>query len=195
MPSVMRTLAGYLDGNMSKESRLLSLVLRHKPEEIGITLDKGGWAVVSELLKGMSARGNKITMAELEEIVATNDKQRFSFNETKTKIRANQGHSVSVDLGLKPVVPPKILYHGTAISNLDVILKTGIKKMNRLHVHLSADVATASKVGSRHGKPVVLEVNAEAMHKDGHAFFQSANQVWLTDKVPVEYILVNYIYK
>lgn len=177
---------------MSKDSRLLSLVLRHKPEEIGISLDKNGWALVSDLLKGMAARGNKITMAELEEIVATNDKQRFSFNDNKTKIRANQGHSVKIDLDLKALVPPAVLYHGTAQKSINGIMKIGLDKMNRRHVHLSADKETALKVGSRHGKPVILEINSKAMHDIGHTFWQSENGVWLTDKVPVEYITILY---
>ena len=180
---------------MSKESRLLSLVLRHKPEEIGITLDKNGWADVKDLLKGMAARGNKITMAELEDMVANNDKQRFAFNETKTKIRANQGHSIEVDLELIETQPPDILYHGTASSSLDAIFKTGISKMNRQYVHLSADMKTAIKVGSRHGKPVVLEIKAALMSADGYKFWRSSNGVWLTDQVPAKYISVDYVYK
>ncbi len=166
-------------------SKLLSLVLRHKPETIGIELDKNGWADVSELL---SKIGRNISMDLLEEIVATSDKKRFAFNDAKTKIRANQGHSINVDVELKVVTPPKILYHGTADRFLESIMAKGLEKGNRLHVHLSENYDTATKVGIRHGKPLILKIDAEKMNNDGYKFYLSANNVWLTDFVPVKYI-------
>jgi len=177
---------------MSRESKILSLVLRHKPEVIGITLDKNGWVLVSDLICGMKNYGRPITMVELENIVATNDKKRFAFNDDHTKIRANQGHSVEIDLALTETTPPPILYHGTAQSSVESIKQSGLTKMKRQHVHLSADKETAIKVGSRHGKPVVLKINTAQMLVDGYKFYQAANGVWLTDKVPYEYISFNY---
>ncbi|MDO4880658.1 MAG: RNA 2'-phosphotransferase [Capnocytophaga sp.] len=170
-----------------KESKFLSLVLRHSPEVIGITIDKHGWAEVDLLIKKMSKRF-PFNLKMLEEIVATDSKQRYAFSEDKTKIRANQGHSITVELDLLPKTPPEVLYHGTASRFVESILKSGLLKQGRQYVHLSADIATATKVGSRHGNPVVFKVDAAAMQKAGEQFYLSNNGVWLTDKVPAEFL-------
>lgn len=172
----------------NKLSVFISLILRHRPEVINISLDKYGYANVDELIKGVNNSGKKLTREILEDIVKTDNKNRYSFNEDKTKIRANQGHSINVDVGLKMAIPPEILYHGTAEKSLDYILLDGIKKMNRLYVHLSDNLETAKKVGSRHGKPVVLIIDAKKMVEDGYNFYLSDNKVWLTDFVPKKYI-------
>ena len=170
-------------------SKKLSLVLRHKPEVIGIELDSNGWADVDIFIENFNKKFKaELTMEKLEEIVRTNDKKRYSFNEDKTKIRANQGHSINVDVELKQAVPPEILYHGTALRFADSIEKHGILKMNRLYVHLSLDEATALKVGIRHGKPVIFKVKAGEMSRAGHIFYLSENNVWLTDSVSPQYI-------
>lgn len=166
----------------------LSLVLRHKPEEIGLTLNENGWVSVEVLLHQMNGYGKKISMEELEEIVATNDKKRYQFSEDKASIRASQGHSVAVDLELPSAIPPQFLYHGTAERNVISILQNGIEKRKRHHVHLSKDEATAVNVGSRHGKPVVLTILSGEMAADGFKFYISENGVWLTDEVPAKYI-------
>lgn len=166
----------------------MSLVLRHQPEDIGLQLDEQGWAKVDELISKMNARGIHINFEIINEVVETNDKKRFAFNEDKTLIRASQGHSIEVELNLSETVPPDTLYHGTAIKYLDSILKTGLKKQNRQHVHLSATIETARAVGSRHGKPIILVINAKEMLVTGFKFYLSENKVWLTDTVPVEYI-------
>lgn len=171
-------------------SKFLSLILRHKPETIGIKLDKHGWANVDELIKKMS-KEKYITKDILEYIVEHDDKQRYSFNEDKTMIRANQGHSVKVDVELEEKEPPVILYHGTATKFVEGIEKEGLKHQNRLYVHLSKDIDTATKVGLRHGKLVIYEVKAKEMFNDGFKFFISANGVWLTDHVPVKYLRRN----
>lgn len=177
---------------MSKDklSIFISLILRHKPEEIGISLDEHGWANVEELINGINNTGRKIDMEILEEIVRTDNKKRYSFNEDKTLIRANQGHSIPVDVELKEAIPPKILYHGTAARFLGSISEQGIKPMNRLYVHLSEDFDTAVKVGSRHGKNAILEIDAERMYKDGIKFYLSENNVWLTKYVDWKYVLL-----
>lgn len=169
-------------------SKLLSLVLRHSPETIGIELDENGWANVQELIGKCEKYRYHFSMDDLVEIVETNDKKRFSFNEKRSMIRANQGHSVNIDLALTPVEPPEYLYHGTATRFVESINEKGIVKQSRQHVHLSKDKETALKVGSRHGKPIVLTIMAEQMYKDGILFYQSANGVWLTDYVDVKYI-------
>lgn len=153
-----------------------------------MTLGPGGWVGVDELLAACAARSMAVSRAELDEVVARNNKQRFAFDETGQRIRANQGHSVEVDLELAPAEPPAILYHGTASHNLGDILAQGLRRMNRHHVHLSQEIATAANVGGRHGKPVVLEVAAAAMRQAGHVFYCSANGVWLTDSVPPEFL-------
>lgn len=170
-------------------SRFISLILRHKPETIGITLDKHGWADVDELLDGINDYGKKINLSMLQEIVNTDGKQRYSFNEDKTLIRANQGHSVNVDVELKEAVPPKYLYHGTGEKYLDSINKSGLISKSRLYVHLSSDAETAIAVGKRHGKPVVFVIESEAMYRDGYKFYLSENGVWLTKKVPSYYLI------
>ncbi|MBQ3095290.1 MAG: RNA 2'-phosphotransferase [Clostridia bacterium] len=170
-------------------SRYIALILRHKPETIDIKLDEHGWARVDELLEGVSKTHHPLTMEMLEKIVEIDDKQRFAFNEEKTLIRANQGHSVSVDVELKEAVPPKILYHGTAEKYVASIDQAGLIPKARLYVHLSETVETATKVGSRHGKPVVYTVDTESMSNDGYVFYMSANGVWLTKAVPVEYLM------
>lgn len=174
---------------LTQISKFLSLVLRHKPETIGIQLDTSGWADVSDLLEKANNHGVKFDKATLHLVVETNSKKRFAFNETQDKIRASQGHSVNVDLGYQNHQPPEILYHGTKESAVESILETGIEKRNRQHVHLSIDTETAIKVGQRHGKPVVLKVMAGQMFRDNYAFFLSANGVWLTDYVPKAYLM------
>lgn len=175
--------------NDLKLGRFISLILRHKPETIDLKLDKNGWANVNELIKKISKSGREIDFKTLERIVNENNKKRYSFNDDKTKIRAVQGHSIEVDLELKEVVPPAILYHGTAFKNLENIKKQGIKKMNRQHVHLSADVEIAKNVATRHsGKYIILEIDTEAMLKENYKFYLSENKVWLTDFVPSKFI-------
>ena len=169
-------------------SKRLSYILRHHPDSVGLTLDFEGWAKVDELLLALRKHGMSISIGELQEVVANNDKRRFAFSPDRKSIRANQGHSINISLGLQAIVPNAQLYHGTATRHLDSIKETGLEKRNRHHVHLSADTKTAHKVGSRHGKPIVLIVKAKEMHADGYEFFETANGVWLTDAVPVKYI-------
>lgn len=168
-------------------SRYIALILRHKPEVIGITLDEHGWARVDELIEGVG-RTHPIDMKMLEEIVRTDDKQRYAFNDDKTLIRANQGHSVEVEVELKEAVPPCILYHGTAEKFVSLINHSGLISKTRLYVHLSQTSETALTVGARHGKPVIFEVDAARMHDDGYRFYLSANGVWLTKSVPIKYL-------
>ena len=173
--------------NDIKLGRFLCLVLRHHPEEAGITLDEHGWADVGALLRGVCATGREIDREMLERIVREDNKQRYSFNEDHTKIRANQGHSIPVDVELRKVQPPQYLYHGTAARFLPAIRTDGIRKMNRQYVHLSPDYQTAVAVGRRHGSPVVvLRIDAGAMAQNGMAFFRSENGVWLCEYVPPE---------
>lgn len=169
-------------------SKFLSLILRHKPEVLGISLDKEGWVSVAELLDKMQQKGMVVDLQQLQEVVDTNDKKRYSFSADGTKIRANQGHSLAVELGLEPLAPPAVLYHGTAIQNISSILKEGLERRTRQHVHLSQDSETARKVGQRHGKPVILLIRSEQMHREGHLFYHSANGVWLTNAVPLKFI-------
>ena len=168
-------------------SKYISLILRHKPETIGISLDEHGWANVEELIAGI-AKNNEFNMDILEEIVRTDEKQRYSFNEDKTLIRANQGHSIAVDVELEEQVPPKILWHGTGEKYVSSIDNEGLIPKSRLYVHLSKDEETAVKVGSRHGKPVIYHVLAKQMYDDGYKFYLSVNGVWLTKEVPVKYL-------
>jgi putative RNA 2'-phosphotransferase len=169
-------------------SKFLSLVLRHQPEKIGLNLSQSGWASVERLIEASRRHGIEFTLDELQNIVASNDKRRFSLSEDGLWIRANQGHSIEVELGYAPAVPSEILYHGTAERFLASIKQQGLIKGKRHHVHLSADVDTATKVGRRHGKPVVLRIEAGRMRQDGFIFYLSSNGVWLTERVPARYL-------
>ncbi|MGW7254549.1 RNA 2'-phosphotransferase [Streptomyces sp. NPDC054834] len=169
-----------------KVSKYLSKHLRHQPERIGLTLDEGGWIEIGTLIAAATAHGFRFTREELDHVVAVNDKKRFAVE--GTRIRASQGHSIDVDLGLPPATPPAYLYHGTVARNLDAIRAEGLRPMNRHDVHLSADRETAERVGARRGRPVVLPVDAAAMHRIGHVFHVSANGVWLTKAVPPQYL-------
>ncbi len=171
----------------NETSKYISLILRHKPETIGITLDEHGWADVSELIKGIS-KTHHLDMETLEEIVKTDNKQRYSFNEDKTKIRANQGHSIPVDVELDAKEPPEFLWHGTGEKFVASIDREGLIPKSRLYVHLSADYDTAKVVGARHGKPVIYKVKSGEMQQYGYTFYQSVNGVWLTKEVPTKYL-------
>lgn len=171
-------------------SKFIALVLRHKPETIGITLDEHGWADVDALIAGIS-KTQKLDREMLEEIVREDEKQRYIFNEDHTKIRASQGHSIAVDVELEEVVPPEILFHGTGAKFISSIDEQGLLPKNRLYVHLSADSETAKKVGSRHGRPFLYTVLSGRMHADGYVFYRSANGVWLTKSVPPQYLRKN----
>jgi len=173
---------------MTRLSKFLSLVLRHDPGCIGLSLNRHGWASVSDLMALAHKKGTQITTTQLEEVVADNDKKRFAFNDDHTQIRASQGHSIDIDLGLPPRVPPAIVYHGTTVRFLDRIRKEGLNSQRRKHVHLSPDKITATAVGKRHGTPVVIPVKAGEMHKKGGVFYLSDNNVWLTHSVPIEFI-------
>lgn len=173
--------------NIKETSKFMSLILRHKPETIGISLDEHGWADVDELIAGIS-KTHEFSRDMLEEIVRTDEKQRYSFNEDKTLIRANQGHSIPVDVELDEVEPPEELWHGTGEKYVSSIDKEGLIPKSRLYVHLSKDKETAVKVGKRHGKPVLYIVKAGEMCKDGYKFYLSKNGVWLTKEVPVKYL-------
>lgn len=172
-----------------KISKFLSLVLRHQPQKIDIALDASGWVAVEELLTAANAHQFPLTREELTAIVINNDKHRFSFSEDGKYIRANQGHSINVELGYQPTSPSEFLYHGTAERFLPAIRKEGLKRMARHHVHLSSDHETAIKVGKRHGKPVVLKIKSGQMAEDGFQFYLSENGVWLTECVPVLYLI------
>jgi len=169
-------------------SKFLSLVLRHQPQLIGIELDEQGWVNVDELLKQANVHGNNLDMELLSHVVETNSKKRFAFDQNRQRIRASQGHSVEVELGYQPQMPPEILYHGTGEKSVTAIQESGLEKRSRQHVHLSRDIETAIQVGSRHGKPAVFNVLAGEMHKNGCVFYLSENKVWLTDKVPVQFL-------
>ena len=175
---------------MKKMSVFLSLVLRHQPDAAGITLDEHGWADVEALIEGFQKTGRPLDLEMLKEIVRTDEKGRYSMSEDGTLIRANQGHSIPVDVELKETRPPKVLFHGTAERFLPTIMTQGLKSMSRLYVHLSADYDTAVKVGKRHGKTVVLSVDAESMARDGAVFYLSENGVWLTGPVDSRYLEV-----
>jgi putative RNA 2'-phosphotransferase len=177
-----------MEKKLAKLSKFMSLVLRHQPETIGLTLDAEGWADVTDMLARMNQHGTKCDLPLLEQVVTTNDKQRFAFNADHTKIRANQGHSVEIDLALRPQAPPEILLHGTVAKFLDSILAQGLLPGSRQHVHLSTDEAVARSVGARRGQPVVLRIRAGDMHRAGHEFFCSENGVWLTTQVPAQYL-------
>jgi putative RNA 2'-phosphotransferase len=174
--------------DLTQASKFLSYVLRHQPDSIGLTLAPDGSVSVDQLLSKSVAAGQVIDHAMLNEIVATSDKKRFTLSPDGTRIRAAQGHSVEVVLGLEPVPPPETLYHGTATRSLDSIRVHGLRPGSRQQVHLSADAATATAVGQRHGKPVVLRVEAGEMHRRGHSFYRADNGVWLTDSVPAKFL-------
>jgi len=176
------------NSRLVKISKYLSKHLRHQPERLGLKLAPGGWVKVDELLTACAKHSFPISRAELNEVVANNDKQRFSFDSTGTLIRANQGHSIEIDLQLESAIPPDVLYHGTGHKAVELIMHYGLSKMSRHHVHLSKDMETAYKVGARHGHPVVFIVDAKAMHETGYTFYCSDNGVWLVDSVPPEYL-------
>jgi len=169
---------------LNKISKYLSFILRHKPESVNLKLDGKGWADIDELI--LKTKKFRLNRKLLEEVVLADNKQRYIIS--GNKIRANQGHSINIDLELKPQIPPEILYHGTATRFLDSIMKTGLKALNRQYVHLSKDLKTATNVGSRHGKVVILQIDTVKMLEDGFKFYVSENGVWLTDHVPVKYI-------
>jgi len=171
---------------LTKISKYLSYILRHKPESIGIKLSENGWCSIDELIE-KTTKFN-LTKEVIDIVIQTNDKQRFISNLSSTMIRANQGHSIDIDLGLEPIKPPKRLFHGTAIRFMDSIKKKGITKQNRQYVHLSESISIAWHVGSRHGKPIVLFISSYRMVKDGYKFYKSENNVWLVDNVPIKYI-------
>ncbi len=171
-------------------SKFLSLILRHQPEKIGVELDSNGWANIDELIQLANAKGKRLSRQLIDRVVAENNKQRFAISEDGLRIRASQGHSIEIDLALPPSEPPEILYHGTATRFLESIQAEGLHSGNRQHVHLSQDKATATNVGQRHGKPVVLTVLSGEMARSGYQFFLSANNVWLTEHVPVKFISV-----
>lgn len=178
-----------MDKKLISTSKFLSLILRHRPETIGVELDSEGWLEIDLLLRAAAQHGRKISLEHLHDVVAQNDKQRFGLSDDGLRIRANQGHSLAaVDLALEPCEPPGQLFHGTVKAFLDSIRQQGLRKRSRNHVHLSADTETARRVGMRRGKPIVLTVEALAMHAAGHQFFRSENEVWLTDRVPVEFL-------
>ena len=174
--------------NIEKSSKFLSLVLRHQPELIGLALDSGGWARIDALVTLANANGQSLDRDIIVSIVAGSDKQRFALSDDGELIRANQGHSVKISLGLQPISPPNTLYHGTASRFLESIRSSGLHAGQRQHVHLSSDLNVAEQVGARHGKPVVLVINAQLMVENGHHFYLSENGVWLTDTVPANYI-------
>lgn len=174
--------------SLKKISKSLSYVLRHRPDTVGIELGDGGWVAVDELLAAFERSGKSISRELLDTVVVENDKQRFEFSDDQLRIRAQQGHSAEVDLGYEPATPPDVLYHGTATRNLDSIFQDGLVKGRRHHVHMSTNQETMIQVAMRHGKPVVLAIDASKMFADGHEFFVTGNHVWLTDHVPPGYI-------
>jgi putative RNA 2'-phosphotransferase len=176
------------DKETTKASKFLSVILRHEPERVGLKLGEAGWVNIQELLQAVNDHGIPLTLEQLQHIVATSDKKRFAFSEDGLRIRANQGHSVEIDLQYSPQVPPELLYHGTATRFLDSIRQHGLQKMERHDVHLSAETKVTVQVGGRHGKPVLLTIKAGEMHRIGFVFRCSANGVWLVDHVPVEFI-------
>jgi putative RNA 2'-phosphotransferase len=172
------------DKRLTKVSKYLAKHLRHRPERLGLQLEPGGWVQVDVLLAACRRADFQLSPEELVEVVTRNDKRRFSFDTAGTRIRANQGHSVDIDLQLEAVEPPSILYHGTGHTTVEAILSQGLQRMGRHHVHLSSDVGTAMKVGARHGRPAVLVIDAAGMHADGATFLRTDNEVWLTEHVP-----------
>ena len=178
-----------MDQSLIRTSKFLSLVLRHQPELIGLSLDEHGWTDIGELLDKAKAPGRHITRELLLRVVRESDKKRFAISEDGTKIRASQGHSIDVDLGLRPVEPPGVLYHGTVQRFLASIAENGLRPGSRQYVHLSPDTKTATAVGKRRGSPVILRVLSGQMHRDGYVIYRSENGVWLTDHVPAKYVV------
>lgn len=174
--------------DLKKVSKSLSYVLRHRPDTVGLELGNGGWVGVDELVSAFQTAGKRMSHELLEVVVANNDKQRFEYSEDRLQIRARQGHSTEVDLGYQPATPPDVLYHGTATKNLESIQQKGLIKGRRHHVHMSTNKETMLDVARRHGKPVLLAIDAKQMLADGHEFFVTGNKVWLTDHVPPEYV-------
>ena len=174
--------------NNKEISQFISLILRHRPDVIGIELDAHGWANVNEMIDGISKNYSGFSWNELKNIVETDSKQRYSFNDDHTMIRANQGHSIPVDLDLSPIKPPSVLYHGTGEKYVGSIDAQGLKHKSRQYVHLSSDIDTAISIGKRHGEPIVYEVDCEGMFDSGYEFYISANGVWLTKFVPDRYL-------
>lgn len=175
-----------MDNN--RASKYIALLLRHHPEAAGLHLDSHGWADVESLIAGVARKFPGFRKEDLEKIVQTDSKQRYAFSDDKRHIRANQGHSLSVDVGLKKAVPPEMLYHGTAVKSKAAIEKEGLRAQGRLYIHLSRDAATAKTVGARHGRPIVYSIDTVKMTADGYEFFLSANGVWLTEVVPPKYL-------
>lgn len=193
---IQGTLGEHIMGKLDKLSKFLSLILRHKPEAANIELDEHGWANVEDLIIGINQTGRKINLEILEEIVDTDQKQRYSFNADKTLLRANQGHSIPVDVELVEQKPPEYLYHGTADRFLGSIMAEGLKPMSRLYVHLSKDTETAWKVGKRHGTPAILRINSGKMYQDRYKFYLSANGVWLAKQIsPIYFTLLENMEK
>jgi putative RNA 2'-phosphotransferase len=176
--------------SLKRISKSLSYVLRHRPDSVGLKLGDGGWVAVDDLLTAFKRSGKPLSRGLLEVVVAENDKQRFEFSEDRSRIRARQGHSAKIDLGYAPATPPNVLYHGTAAKNLDSIFQHGLLKGRRHHVHMSTNRETMLQVAMRHGKPVLLAIDAKRMFADGHKFFVTGNHVWLTDHVPPLYIQI-----
>jgi putative RNA 2'-phosphotransferase len=176
--------------DVRRTSKKLSYVLRHRPDSVGLVLDAAGWVDVDELLRALAGTGSPLTREQLERVVATNDKQRFAFDATGARLRASQGHSVPVDLGYAPARPPDVLFHGTPVRTVDVVLREGLRPQGRHAVHLSADIATASAVGRRRGRFTVLRVDAAGVAAAGAVFTRSANRVWLVDAVPPQHLTV-----
>ena len=172
----------------SKLSKFLSLILRHKPEAVGLSLDPQGWTAIEELISKCGKAGTRFSRQELLDVVESSEKKRFTVSDDGKRIRAAQGHSIAVELGLAPIEPPVTLFHGTATRFLDAIFAEGLMPKSRQQVHLSVDAATALRVGQRHGKPVILSVEALRMHQQGQAFYRADNGVWLTDQVPPAYL-------
>jgi putative RNA 2'-phosphotransferase len=174
--------------DVTSTSKFLSLVLRHKPDTVGVVLDEAGWIDVDVLLAACGKHGKRIDRAMLDRVVATSDKKRFAFSDDGRRIRANQGHSVEVELGHAPAEPPTVLYHGTPEKSVEAIRREGLLKMQRHHVHLSEHAEQTLAVGARRGRPVLLTIRAEAMRRAGHTFYKTPNEVWLVDAVPAEFI-------
>lgn len=177
-----------MDEKQVRISKFISMILRHKPQKIGIELDEHGWADVDKLIKGLNKAGFDIDRRYLEQIVREDLKQRYAFSEDGSMIRANQGHSIPVDVELKQQDPPDMLWHGTGEKSVSSIMKQGLLPQGRLYVHLSSDISTAMKVGKRHGRPIIFEIDCKGMAEDGYVFYLSLNGVWLTKKVPARYL-------